>query len=71
MTRFPVTTLLCLGALGLTACGENRPVAANSKICFDFKAPQTASAAGPTAWPRPVTPPRPWPARPPRLAASS
>ena len=43
MTRFPVATLLCLGALGLTACGETRAVAANSKICFDFKAPKTAA----------------------------
>ena len=42
MTRFPVVTLLCLGALGLTACGENRTVAANPKICFDFKAPKVA-----------------------------
>ena len=43
MTRFPVATLLCLGALSLTACGETRSVAANSKICFDFKAPKTAA----------------------------
>ena len=43
MTRLRVTALLCLGALGLTACGENRSVAANPKICFDFKAPKTAA----------------------------
>jgi len=38
-----VATLLCLSVLGLAACGENRPVAANSKICFDFKAAKTAA----------------------------
>ena len=43
MPRFPVATLLCLGALGLTACGENRPVAANPHICFDFKAPKSTT----------------------------
>jgi len=46
MIRNRVTVALCLAALGLTACSDNRGrMAANSKICADFKSGKTNPAA--------------------------
>lgn len=43
MKRHSLPAVLCLGALGLAACGESRPMAANPKICADFKAVKAAA----------------------------
>ena len=48
MKRNPLAAILCLAALGLTACSDHRQ-AANSKLCADFKAktaPAMAAADG-------------------------
>lgn len=40
-----LTAAACLAALGVSACGApNRPMAANAKICADFKAPRNTAA---------------------------
>lgn len=46
MKRNSVVTVLGLAALGLAACSDNGRMAANSKICADFK---QAKVAGPVA----------------------
>ncbi len=47
----PVTALLCLGVLGLSACNDadHHGVAANPKICVDFKTAKPAQSALPEA----------------------
>jgi len=51
MKLSPATAMLCLGVLGLSACSDNgnHAMAANSKICVDFKAAKPAPAALPEA----------------------
>jgi len=44
-----LTVALSLGALSLGACGETHTVAANSKICTDFKAKAAVATAAPIA----------------------
>jgi hypothetical protein len=45
MIRRLLTVAVGLGALNLAACSEQHAVAANPKICFDFKAKPVATAA--------------------------
>ena len=45
MTRNLLPALLCLGALGLSACDNHSRLAANSKICTDFKAAKPGATA--------------------------
>jgi len=47
MNRKPLTAALGLAMLGLAACGDRDEMAANSKICLDFKPAQNAQAAAP------------------------
>ena len=52
MMRSPLTamicrSLLCLGVLGLSACDDHRHVAANPKICAEFKPVKAAGMATP------------------------
>jgi hypothetical protein len=49
MTGKLLTVTLCLGALSLTACGEEHRMAANPKICTDFKAKAAVATAAPIA----------------------
>jgi hypothetical protein len=50
MKLSPATAMLCLGVLGLSACSDNgHAVAANPKICVDFKAAKPAAVALPEA----------------------
>jgi hypothetical protein len=53
MTRNSVMAVLALASLGLSACEERHDMAANPKVCADFKAakPATTTAAATTAPP--------------------
>jgi hypothetical protein len=51
MQRHPLPALLCLSILGLAACSGERPMAANGKICADFKAAKAPTAPGDGAAP--------------------
>ena len=42
-----LTAVLCLGALGLGACNDHPRLAANSKICTDFKTTKAVSTVTP------------------------
>lgn len=45
-----ITVVLCLGVLGLSACNDtDHAVAANSRICVDFKAAKPVQSAAPEA----------------------
>lgn len=54
MHRNLVAATLALTALGLTACEQNRGLAANPKICADFKAAKGAPALAPADGAAPV-----------------
>ena len=43
MKRRSAAAVLVLATLGLTACGERREMAANPKVCADFKPAATAA----------------------------
>lgn len=47
MNRKSLTAALCLALLGVAACDDRDEMAANSKICADFKPAQNAQAAAP------------------------
>ncbi len=47
MMRKFLTPVLCLSALGLAACSEHPRLAANSKICTDFKASKAVVTPAP------------------------
>ncbi len=49
MDRTLLAAGLCLAALGLSACEQDRPMAANRGICFDFRAARPASSTAGTA----------------------
>jgi hypothetical protein len=45
MNNKALVAAVCLAALSVSACGgPHKPMAANSKICADFKAPRNTSA---------------------------
>lgn len=49
MTARGLALTLALAAMTLSACGDNDGGMVNSKICADFKAPDTVKAATPAA----------------------
>jgi len=54
MRNLVLPVALALSALGLTACNEKPTMAANSKICTDFKQSKTAAAVMADAGAAPV-----------------
>jgi hypothetical protein len=54
MNRRPLTAAVCLAALALTACNDRDKLAANTRICADFKAASATQTAAPAAPAMPV-----------------